>query len=133
MCLRYTPTIVACVCIHLACKWSNYRIPLSAQGKEWFSYIDAEATHSLLDKLTEEFLAIFDKCPSKLKNKIRDITQASRYIPYFLVEIMLQHCLMYNSRALVNNRFDGFHKIHQIVRKNHYFLVDALKNLESLI
>jgi len=76
MCLRYTPTIVACVCIHLACKWSNYRIPLSAQGKEWFSYIDAEATHSLLDKLTEEFLAIFDKCPSKLKNKIRDITQS---------------------------------------------------------
>ena len=92
MCLRYTPTIVACVCIHLACKWSNYRIPLSAQGKEWFSYIDAEATHSLLDKLTEEFLAIFDKCPSKLKNKIRDITQASRYIPYFLVKIMLE-CL----------------------------------------
>merc|ERR1712012_1386674 len=28
MCLRYTPTIVACVCIHLACKWSNYKIPL---------------------------------------------------------------------------------------------------------
>ena len=78
MCLRYTPTIVACVCIHLACKWSNYRIPLSAQQREWFSYIDAEATHDLLDKLTDEFLAIFDKCPSKLKNKIRDITQASQ-------------------------------------------------------
>merc|ERR1711899_143576 len=76
MCLRYTPTIVACVCIHLACKWSNYRIPLSAQQREWFSYIDAEATHDLLDKLTDEFLAIFDKCPSKLKNKIRDITQS---------------------------------------------------------
>merc|ERR1712038_1670278 len=61
MCLRYTPTVVACVCIHLACKWSNYRIPLSAQQREWFSYIDAEATHDLLDKLTDEFLAIFDK------------------------------------------------------------------------
>merc|ERR550534_2267990 len=76
MCLRYTPTIVACVCIHLACKWSNYGVPLSAQQREWFSYIDAEATHDLLDKLTGEFLAIFDKCPSKLKNKIRDITQS---------------------------------------------------------
>jgi len=29
MCLRYPPTIVACVCIHLACKWSKYEIPLS--------------------------------------------------------------------------------------------------------
>ena len=49
-----------------------------------FSYIDAEATHDLLDKLTEEFLAIFDKCPSKLKNKIRDITQASLSILFLL-------------------------------------------------
>merc|ERR1719219_2368778 len=70
MCLRYSPTIVACVCIHLACKWSNYKIPLSAQQKEWFSYIDPEATFDLLETLTEEFLAIFDKCPSRLKKKI---------------------------------------------------------------
>ena len=112
MCLRYTPTIVACVCIHLACKWSNYRIPLSAQGKEWFSYIDAEATHSLLDKLTEEFLAIFDKCPSKLKNKIRDITQASRYIPYFLVKIMLE-CLC---SGFVSEWFQWFQTGRGIVR-----------------
>ena len=51
-----------------------------------FSYIDAEATHDLLDKLTEEFLAIFDKCPSKLKNKIRDITQASLSEILFLLK-----------------------------------------------
>jgi len=75
MCLRHPPTIVACVCIHLACKWSKYRIPLSAQGREWFSYIDAEATNDLLERLTEEFLAIFDKCPSRLKKKIMQTTQ----------------------------------------------------------
>ncbi len=26
-CLQYSPPIVACVCIHLACKWSNWEIP----------------------------------------------------------------------------------------------------------
>lgn len=76
MCLRHPPTIVACVCIHLACKWSNYKIPLSAQGMEWYSYIDKGATQDLLDSLTEEFLAIFEKCPSRLKKKIMASTQA---------------------------------------------------------
>ena len=76
MCLRYSPTIVACVCIHLACKWSNYKIPLSAQGKEWFSYVDASATSELLESLTTEFLTIFERCPSRLKKKIMASTQA---------------------------------------------------------
>lgn len=75
MCLRYPPTVVACVCIHLACRWSKYRIPLSAQKKEWFYYIDTTATQELLDRLTGEFLAIFEKCPSRLKKKIMASTQ----------------------------------------------------------
>merc|ERR1712012_879253 len=78
MCLRYPPTIVACVCIHLACKWSNYKIPLSAQGKEWFSYVDASATSELLESLTTEFLTIFERCPSRLKKKIMASTQATK-------------------------------------------------------
>merc|ERR1711899_371795 len=78
MCLRFSPTIVACVCIHLACKWSNYKIPLSAQNKEWFTYIDNEATQDLLDRLTEEFLAIFEKCPSRLKKKIMSQAQDTK-------------------------------------------------------
>ncbi len=40
------------------------------QGKAWYSYVDPEATLDQLKKLTSEFLAIFDKCPSKLKKKI---------------------------------------------------------------
>lgn len=26
MCLQYKPTIVACVCVHLACKWSKWEV-----------------------------------------------------------------------------------------------------------
>jgi hypothetical protein len=76
MCLRYTPTIVACFCIHLACKWSNYKIPLSAQNKEWYVYVDPAATHEILEELTEEFLTVYDQCPSRLKKKIKASTQA---------------------------------------------------------
>merc|ERR1711899_316012 len=75
MCLRYTPTIVACVCIHLACKWSNYRIPLSAQQREWFSYVDPNANLDQIERLTKEFQTIFDKCPSRLKKKIMSQAQ----------------------------------------------------------
>merc|ERR1719422_971283 len=70
MCLRYPPTIVACVCIHLACKWAKYGIPMSAQNKAWYSYVDNTANIDLIEKLTKEFLTIFDKCPSRLKKKI---------------------------------------------------------------
>merc|ERR1712001_590290 len=70
MCLRYPPTIVACVCIHLACKWSKYEIPISGEGKAWYTYVDPNANLDQIEKLTKEFLTIFDKCPSRLKKKI---------------------------------------------------------------
>lgn len=76
MCLRYPPTVVACVCIHLACKWSKYNIPTSREGKQWFEYVDPNASLDLLNDLMEEFLRIFDKCPSKLKDKIDAMTKA---------------------------------------------------------
>jgi cyclin T len=78
MCLRYPPTVVACVCIHLACKWSKYKIPRSAENKPWHWYVDPTATVDLLERLTEEFLSIFQKCPSRLKKKIMASTQAVR-------------------------------------------------------
>ncbi|XP_054161734.1 cyclin-T2-like isoform X2 [Oppia nitens] len=70
MCLQYKPTVVACVCIHLACKWSSWEIPRSSEGKDWFYYVDTTVTLDLLEQLTSEFLAILDKCPSRLKRKI---------------------------------------------------------------
>ncbi|XP_011161235.2 cyclin-T isoform X2 [Solenopsis invicta] len=74
MCLQYKPTVVACFCIHLACKWSNWEIPQSTEGKQWFWYVDRTVTSDLLQELTNEFLHIFDKCPSRLKRKILSIS-----------------------------------------------------------
>ncbi|XP_068165332.1 cyclin-T2-like [Antennarius striatus] len=66
-CLQYRPTVVACVCIHLACKWSNWEIPVSTDGKHWWEYVDRTVTLHLLDELTHEFLQILEKAPSRLK------------------------------------------------------------------
>ncbi|KAM4538325.1 cyclin-T2-like [Fundulus diaphanus] len=66
-CLQYRPTVVACVCIHLACKWSNWEIPVSTDGKHWWEYVDRTVTLQLLDELTHEFLQILERTPSKLK------------------------------------------------------------------
>ncbi|KAF6733376.1 Cyclin-T2 [Oryzias melastigma] len=51
-CLQHRPTVVACVCIHLACKWSNWEIPVSTDGKNWWEYVDR---------------TILERTPSKLK------------------------------------------------------------------
>ncbi|XP_076877809.1 cyclin-T2b [Brachyhypopomus gauderio] len=78
-CLQYKPTVVACVCIHLACKWSNWEIPVSSDGKHWWEYLDPAVTLHLLDQLTHEFLQILEKTPSRLK-RIRNwrATQAAK-------------------------------------------------------
>ncbi|KAF7651535.1 hypothetical protein LDENG_00109630 [Lucifuga dentata] len=66
-CLQHRPTVVACVCIHLACKWSNWEIPVSTDSKHWWEYVDNTVTLQLLDELTHEFLQILEKTPSRLK------------------------------------------------------------------
>ncbi|XP_014471185.1 PREDICTED: cyclin-T2 isoform X2 [Dinoponera quadriceps] len=66
MCLQYKPTVVACFCIHLTCKWSEWEIPQSNEGKPWFWYVDKAVTAELLHQLTLEFLHIFGKVSSKL-------------------------------------------------------------------
>ncbi|PKK28656.1 cyclin T2 [Columba livia] len=78
-CLQYKPTVIACVCIHLACKWSNWEIPVSTDGKHWWEYVDPSVTLELLDELTHEFLQILEKTPSRLK-RIRNwrANQAAR-------------------------------------------------------
>ncbi|XP_053184528.1 cyclin-T2a isoform X2 [Scomber japonicus] len=78
-CLQYKPTVIACVCIHLACKWSNWEIPVSTDGKHWWEYVDSSVTLELLDELTHEFLQILEKTPSRLK-RIRNwrATQAAK-------------------------------------------------------
>uniref|UniRef100_V5GSG4 Cyclin-T1 n=1 Tax=Anoplophora glabripennis TaxID=217634 RepID=V5GSG4_ANOGL len=73
MCIQYKPTVVACFCILVASKWSNWEIPLSNEKKEWYSYVDPTVTAELLQQLTEEFLVIFEACPSRLKDKVMAI------------------------------------------------------------
>ncbi|XP_011181307.2 cyclin-T isoform X2 [Zeugodacus cucurbitae] len=73
MCLQYKPTVVACFCIYLACKWSRWEIPQSTEGKHWFHYVDKTVTMDLLKQLTEEFIAIYEKSPSRLKSKLNSI------------------------------------------------------------
>ena len=43
---------------------------MSAHGNPWFSYVDKEAELEQIQTLTREFLAIFERCPSRLKKKI---------------------------------------------------------------
>lgn len=81
MCIQYKPTVVACFCILVACKWSNWEIPLSNEKKEWFKYVDPTVTAELLQQLTEEFLVIFEACPSRLKEKIMAIADNVAHIP----------------------------------------------------
>nr|XP_054749741.1 cyclin-T-like [Lytechinus pictus] len=69
-CLKYKPTVVACVCIHLACKWTQWTIPKSNDGKGWWEYVDPSVTEAHLDDLTREFLNIIDRCPARLKKRI---------------------------------------------------------------
>lgn len=102
MCLQYKPTVVACFCIHLTSKWSNWQvrkdqfyhqqstqpcltndplqIPKSFEGNDWYYYVDKTVTAELLEQLTAEFLKIFDKCPSRLKRKISSISNINQTI-----------------------------------------------------
>lgn len=72
MCLEYKPTLVACFCIYFALKWSNWTIPLSREGKPWYWYVDKSITLQQLERLTNEFLVIYQKYPSKLKRKLQE-------------------------------------------------------------
>lgn len=107
MCLQYKSTVVACFCIYLACKWSRWevrntvstffetkpikwqidfyliltllQIPTSNEGKEWFYYVDKSVTMELLERLTDEFLAIYDRSSAKLKKQLKyDLTHNAR-------------------------------------------------------
>lgn len=98
-CLEHSPSTVACVCIHLSCRWKGLDIPRSSDGKSWWEYIDHSINRTKLDgryffhpltslltpltplltlptynvtDLTKEFLMIYDKSPSRLQKKITE-------------------------------------------------------------
>lgn len=61
MCLKYKPTTVACICLHMAFKSESLSIPRSAEGKDWWKYLDPNLTSETIDSITKEFVAIIDK------------------------------------------------------------------------
>ncbi|CAO1306319.1 unnamed protein product [Diamesa tonsa] len=80
MCLKYRPTVVAAFCIHISCQWAGWEIPESNEGKVWYSYIDKTVTAELLKQLTDEYLQISDRCPSRLKSKMKAISSSDTNI-----------------------------------------------------
>ena len=119
MCLRHPPKIVACVCIHLACKWSNYKIPLSRLKKEWFMHVlepnwnrDSLSTLELLDELTNEFLNIFEQCPSRLKKKIMASHQAVSLVFFMTMSHdVLMRTAACSAGCLVNDMNPGNYSV----------------------
>jgi len=83
MCLRYSPTVVACFCIHIACEWAQTKLPMTAQNRHWFEHFDNTVTLDLLTQMTKEFMEIFQQCPSRLKRKIKatEDFRTSQYQP----------------------------------------------------
>ncbi|XP_068671557.1 cyclin-T1-like [Montipora foliosa] len=79
LCLQYKPPVVACACIHLASKWSNWEIPRSNDGKDWWEYIDPTVNKSMLDDIAQDFLKVMEKCPNRLKRKINTVTKGSSH------------------------------------------------------
>lgn len=65
---------------------SRSQIPQSNEGRHWFHYVDKTVTLDLLKQLTEEFLHIFDRCPTRLKSKMKsiraDASQSVGFAPF---------------------------------------------------
>lgn len=74
MCLRYKPTIVASICIHMAVRSNDYIIPESKEGKDWYYYIDPNLTIDTIDNTLKEFLASIANC-KKAFNKWLSVNQ----------------------------------------------------------
>lgn len=62
MCLKYKPTTVACICLHIAFKRFSLSIEQSKEGKDWWSYLDPNLKFETIDEVTKEFVAIIEKC-----------------------------------------------------------------------
>ncbi|XP_039249332.2 uncharacterized protein LOC120327022 [Styela clava] len=76
-CLKYKPTVVSAMCIHLSCKWSNYEIPLSSTGRAYWTYMDSTITEAMLENIIKEFLDILNLCPTRLR-KLKNYKPSSR-------------------------------------------------------
>lgn len=60
------------------------QIPQSTEGKDWFLYVDKTVSMELLEQLTDEFIQIYDRSPTRLKSKlgstIKDLSASVRTV-----------------------------------------------------
>ena len=120
-CLEHRPTVVACVCIHLAATWKGEDFTnLSSQKSNWWEYVDSSVTLEQLNgkklcigvivchcifsshiiscficilsllELTEEFLKIYERCPSRLQKKITEPMKSQVRVRGLKIERELQ-------------------------------------------
>lgn len=66
----HEPAFVLRLLINVLCS----QIPDSSEGRAWYSYVDENVTPDTLRKLTDEYLQILEKSPSKFKSKMKAIT-----------------------------------------------------------
>lgn len=64
----------------LSRKFACTQIPNSSEGKPWYSYVDETVTLDTLKKLTDEYLHILERSPSKFKNKMKSITDGTAVV-----------------------------------------------------
>jgi len=69
-CIEEKPTVIACVCIYVACKWTSYEIPETHDKKRWWEYMDSNITLEKIEDMSSHFIKILDSCPTRLKKKI---------------------------------------------------------------
>ncbi|KAH0560687.1 hypothetical protein KQX54_007026 [Cotesia glomerata] len=65
--IHFEPSVIACIAIYIALKWTNWKIPLSSEGKEWFSYDESTVTIELMDQAVEVFLDIYCDSPCRMR------------------------------------------------------------------
>ena len=46
------------------------QIPKSSDNKHWWEYINSSVDLNMLNRVADEFLKIYESCPSKIKKKM---------------------------------------------------------------
>lgn len=64
MCLKYRPTTVACICLHMAFKSFNLQVQRDEKGRDWWNYtkLDANLKMESIDQITIEFVSVIERC-----------------------------------------------------------------------
>ncbi|XP_044162129.1 cyclin-T2-like [Bufo gargarizans] len=76
-CLQYKPSVIACVCIHLAYKLSKQEVCLKSNDKPWWEGVDETVTAQLLEELTNNFVDVLQTTPYRATTiaKIPDVKE----------------------------------------------------------